>query len=134
MEELRSKVDGSVICRYVRKDQVSGYRFDMSDREELIQASARKFSAGTKVPAHKHKQQERVTHGTQEAWVVIEGKVIAFVYDINDSLIDGVELYGGDMIVFFRGGHALTVVEEGTIFYEFKNGPYYGYELDKETI
>lgn len=134
MQEIRSSVDGNVLCRFIRKEVVAGYRFDMSDANENLQVSARKFSAGTKVAPHKHNPLKRNTIGTQEAWVVIEGRVMAYVYDIDDKFIDAIELHAGDAIVYFRGGHALNVLEDNTIFYEFKNGPYYGYENDKEPI
>jgi len=43
-------------------------------------------------------------------------------------------LEDGDCLVLFRGGHSLEVLDKNTIMYEFKTGPYFGFEKDKETI
>ena len=40
----------------------------------------------------------------------------------------------GDCVVVFKAGHEFTVLEDNTIIYEFKNGPYYGVEADKTFI
>jgi hypothetical protein len=45
-----------------------------------------------------------------------------------------VELLSGSCMIFFSGGHALKVLEDNTLFYEFKNGPYYGHDTDKYNI
>jgi hypothetical protein len=34
----------------------------------------------------------------------------------------------------FRGGHNYYILEEDTIVYEYKTGPYLGQDLDKEFI
>ena len=40
----------------------------------------------------------------------------------------------GDCIVSMSAGHSFEVLEDDTLLYEFKNGPYYGTEKDKEFI
>ena len=40
----------------------------------------------------------------------------------------------GDCAVVFHAGHGFSVLEEGTILYEVKNGPYYGQLKDKSFI
>jgi mannose-6-phosphate isomerase-like protein (cupin superfamily) len=112
---------------------VSEYRTDVSEREEYMQASARLLKKDTHIVAHKHLLTEKHTIGTQEAWVVIEGSVTATIYDLDDSKLEDIVIDAGDMIVFYRGGHELTASED-TIFYEFKTGPYLGYEYDKTRI
>ena len=82
---------------------------------------------------HKHLATKKTTTGTQEAWIVIEGEILAKVYDIDDKHLEDIYLTSGDMTVFYRGGHELLARKE-TIFYELKTGPYYGYENDKKPI
>ena len=77
---------------------------------------------------------KRSTIGTQEAWVVISGKLLAEIYDIDDSVLKNIIIEEGGAIILYRGGHALEVLEDNTIFYEFKNGPYGGIENDKKQI
>ena len=133
MNSLISKVNGSILCSWINKDEVKKYRSDISNETEIIQVSARLLKKDTHVKAHKHFPIKKETIGTQEAWIVIDGKISAKVYDIDDSLLEEIQINSGGLIAFYRGGHELLVLDE-TIFYEIKTGPYYGYENDKEQI
>jgi hypothetical protein len=123
-----------LILSLMRYKDMSEYRADLSPDEEFLQASGRKLKLGTKVPAHKHLQIDRTTSITQEAWVVLKGKVSGIFYDLDNTILYETILTDGDCIVLYRGGHSLEVLEEDTIFYEFKTGPYFGLEADKEKI
>jgi dTDP-4-dehydrorhamnose 3,5-epimerase-like enzyme len=83
---------------------------------------------------HKHKELIRETNRTQEAWVILSGKIRAKFYDLDDSLILETVLMEGDCAIVFRAGHGFEVLEDNTILYEFKTGPYYGVEADKTFI
>ena len=133
--KIYSNIDKNIlICSYINKNNITKYRTDLSPDEEIMQGSARILEKGLIVEAHKHNPISRNTTGTQEAWIIISGKIKATLYDINDEKINDIELNGGDAIIFYRGGHSLTVLEDNTIFYEFKNGPYKGYKNDKKQI
>ena len=134
MISVYSNVDGQIICNIIHKNEIDGYRRDLSPENEIIQVCARKIDKGVYVQAHRHFPTERVTIGTQESWIILDGVILAGVYDIDNALIKEVELYSGSCIVFFRGGHSLKVLTDNTYFYEFKNGPYHGYENDKYNI
>lgn len=134
MKSIFSNVNGALICTYIYKDDINEYRSDLSPEKEILQGCARKLNDNIFVPPHKHLPVERSTVGTQESWVIIEGKVIATLYDIDDSLLCEVELTAGSCMIFFNGGHSLKVLENNTFFYEFKNGPYYGFDTDKHNI
>ena len=135
MNHIFSKIDNkTAICSYISKDQASDLRSDLCSEDKYIQISLKKMKDKAKVKAHKHNKIDRLTTTTQEAWIVIEGKLKAEVYDLDDSVIQEIILSAGDCIAFFSGGHSLEAIEEGTIFYEFKNGPYYGVENDKQFI
>lgn len=118
----------------VRLSEIGDYRLDVSPDEEFLQLSARSLKAGTVVPAHKHLLVERVTNITQEAWIVFKGKIEGTFYDLDDAVLETLTLTDGDCAILFRGGHKLSVLEEDTIFYELKTGPYYGKVADKEPI
>lgn len=134
MKTILSKIDGEIICSYIFKDQISDYRTDLSNENELLQGSARILKKDIYVKPHKHLPVKRETLGTQESWIVIEGKVLATLYDLDDSKLEEIELNAGSCMVFYRGGHSLRVIDDNTIFYEFKNGPYPGYDKDKINI
>ena len=135
MERVYSKVNkDTLVLALMRYDEISEYRTDLSPDEEYLQISGRKLEKGLKVKAHKHIPIERKTDITQEAWVVFEGCIKGTFYDLDDSVLYETEIGKGDVIVLFRGGHSLEVLDEDTIFYEFKTGPYFGVEADKEAI
>jgi hypothetical protein len=69
-----------------------------------------------------------------EVWIVLTGKVQYEIYDLNDELIVQAELTAPGFAVFFCGGHSLRVLEQESIFFEIKTGPYKGVENDKQQI
>ena len=70
----------------------------------------------------------------QESWVVIKGRVKAILYDIDDTIIAEEIIEPGDCSITFEGGHNYEILEEETVVYEYKTGPYQGQKLDKEFI
>ena len=134
LNKVLSKVNGKIICSYVYKNQIADYRTDLSEEHELMQGSARILKKDIYVKPHKHLAVKREIYGTQESWVVVEGKVLATLYDLDDTKLREIELNAGSCMIFYRGGHSLKVMDDNTIFYEFKNGPYLGYENDKSNI
>jgi len=129
-------VDGSgmVLAVLCHADGGHGERKNLATAGETLQAACKQLPSGWKSSLHRHLPQVRQTEGTQEAWVVIRGRVRFQVCDDNDVIIEEGYLGPGDCLVSFRGGHGLTVVEKGTTMYEFKNGPYTGQEEDKQWI
>ena len=123
-----------LICSYISLDEISSYRTDISPEKEFLQVSARKLDDNIHVKSHIHKKIQRTTTITQEAWIVYRGKIKATIFDIDKTLLSEITITKGDCIVLYNGGHSLTCLEDDTIFYEIKNGPYYGYENDKENI
>lgn len=135
MRKIFSKVSPStLIASNISSGDIAEYREDMCPAEEFIQVSARNLRIGIKVKAHKHNIINRSTSLTQEAWIILSGKLKATIYDLDDSFLTEVILESGDCVVLFRGGHSLEVLDDNTKFYEFKNGPYYGVESDKQFI
>jgi hypothetical protein len=134
MTSIFSRINNVILCNYIHKSEINEYRSDLSSENEILQGCARKLAGDIIVAPHKHLPIERVTLGTQEAWVILEGKILAKIYDIDDTFLTEVELISGSCMIFFNGGHSLKVLEHNTFFYEFKNGPYYGFDKDKHNI
>ena len=135
MKRIYSKTDpAKLILSELKYSDIKDYRTDLSPDEEFLQVSGRKLKLGTIIPAHKHLQINRISKITQEAWVVLKGKVKGIFYDLDDSILHESILTDGDCVVLYRGGHSLEVLEEDTVFYEFKTGPYFGVEADKEKL
>jgi len=135
MKKIYSKTDPTkLILSELRYSEISEYRTDLSPSEEYLQVSGRNLIGGTVVPPHKHLPITRTTDITQEAWIVLKGSVKGVFYDLDNTIIYETILKNGDCIVLFRGGHSLEALDDNTFFYEFKTGPYFGIEADKEKI
>jgi cupin fold WbuC family metalloprotein len=135
MKKIYSKLeDRRIISTIIEYDEITEYRTDICPPEEYIQVCARKLRDKTTVSPHKHSLIKRETDITQEVWIVFEGKVRAKFYDMDSSYLCDAEIEKGGCMVLFRGGHSLEALEENTVFYEIKNGPYYGVSAGKELI
>ena len=71
---------------------------------------------------------------TQESWIVVKGSVKVTMYDLNDKVVDESIINSGDISVTFQGGHTYEILDDKTIVYEYKTGPYKGQENDKVFI
>ena len=135
MEKYYSRIEqNKLIFSLLRFKDITGKRKDLSPPEEYLQVCGRVLCKDVVIPAHRHLEIKRESVLTQESWVILEGQVRATFYDLDDSFLCEREVNKGDVIVLYRGGHKLEVLKDNTIFYEFKNGPYYGVQKDKEKI
>ncbi len=114
------------------KDDLAATREDVAPEEQFIQVSALKLEAGKTFRPHKHiwKEAPEPEVIAQESWCILEGRVKAHFYDLDDSLLGEYELEVGDMSLTFEGGHTYTILEDAKV-YEYKTGPYLGVEMDK---
>lgn len=137
LTEIYSKVDPEKVLHMVHRiDGSEEGRRDLVDAKEFLQCSFLKMERDKTFKPHKHlqKKPEFDTFIAQESWVVIKGSVMFFFYDLDDSLIGFEILKVGDISITLGGGHNYRALEEDTLVYEFKTGPYYGHESDKTFI
>lgn len=109
-------------------------RIDIAPANEFLQCSALTLMDKQTFAPHKHIYLEKTTNIAQEAWVIAKGKVKIIWFDLDDKKFYERELLTGDMAMTFRGGHTYEILEDNTLVYEFKTGPYFGQKLDKEFI
>jgi hypothetical protein len=84
---------------------------------------------------HKHIWKERTRNViAQESRVVIQGSVKCIFYDIDNTIIAEPILYPGDASFTLEGGHNYLILEDNTLVYEYKTGPYEGQALDKTFL
>ena len=134
MEKIYSKKDPNVLLHLVyRLNEVEG-RTNISPDHEFLQLASMKMNKGQTFKAHKHIIYEKMTNIAQESWLVIQGSVQCILYDLDDSIIAEPVLMPGDCSMTFRGGHNYLILEDNTIVYEYKTGPYLGQELDKQFL
>lgn len=129
--KIYSKINDTLIASYINANEINSYRNDLSPDSEYLQVSARDLSSGTFVKSHRHKIIKRQSDITQESWIIITGKIVADIYDIDNSFMESITIDDGGCITLYRGGHSL-LASKNSIFYEIKLGPYYG--NDKEDI
>jgi len=135
MIEIYSKVEPDVLLhRVIRKDTITKGRTDFSEPREFLQVSGLSVSAGKTYLSHIHKPCRKFANLTQESWVVVKGSVVVTYYDLDGTKLRSFGLWEGCCSVTYRGGHGYKILEDNTIVYEFKTGPYYGQEQDKEFI
>ena len=131
MEKIYSRVKPETLLHLVyRLDEIKG-RTNISPDEEFLQLASIQMQKGQTFKAHKHIIVEKTTNIAQESWLVIKGSVKCIFYDLDDSIIAEPVLLPGDCSMTFRGGHNYLILEDDTIVYEYKTGPYLGQEMDK---
>jgi hypothetical protein len=107
MEKIYSKVDGRLLHIINRLSEIEG-RNDVVPEDNFIQCATLKMEKGKTFPPHKHIEKERI---------------------IAEAI-----LYEGDASFTLYGGHTYEILEDDTIVYEYKTGPYEGQKLDKVFI
>jgi hypothetical protein len=135
MRKIYSKKNPEILLHIINKmEDIVGQRHNIIPDNEYLQLSTMKLPEGKTFIPHKHIKLDRNTDITQESWVVIKGKIKAILYDLDDTIIHEEILNPGDCSVTLRGGHNYLCMEEGSVVYEYKTGPYFGQEKDKVFI
>lgn len=133
MQKIYSKINPEKILHIVvRKDDFQQGRQDVIDESQFIQCSMLQMDSGKTFKPHKHIWKETTRNViAQESWVIIRGSVEAILYDLDDTILEQVVLNEGDASFTLEGGHNYRILEQDTLVYEYKTGPYEGQSLDK---
>lgn len=136
MERIYSKIDpGKLLHIIVRKEDITETRYDIVTEEHFIQCSILNLPQGKTFRPHKHIWKERTRNViAQESWIVIQGSVRCIFYDLDDTIIAEPILKPGDASFTLEGGHNYFILENDTLVYEYKTGPYEGQALDKTFL
>ena len=136
MEKIYSKVEPKKLLHMVnRLSEIEG-RTNLIPEDNFIQCASLKMEKGQTFPPHKHiiKDRHYPNQISQESWIVIKGRVKCIFYDIDNTIIATPILEAGDASFTLYGGHTYEILDEDTIVYEYKTGPYEGQDLDKKFI
>jgi len=135
MEKIYSKVDGRLLHVVNRLKDFQG-RKEIIPENNFIQCATLQMEKDKTFPPHKHITKDRhyLEQIAQESWVVIQGSVKCIFYDIDDTIIAEPILMPGDASFTLYGGHTYEILEDNTLVYEYKTGPYEGQKLDKTFI
>lgn len=136
MIKIYSKIEPDKLLHIInRLSEIEG-RTEIIPENNFIQCATLKMPKDKTFPPHKHiiKSRHYPKQIAQESWIVIKGKVKCIFYDIDDTIIATPILEAGDASYTLYGGHTYEILEDDTIVYEYKTGPYEGQKLDKEFI
>lgn len=137
MKKIYSKIEKNKLLHVVvTSSDFKNERDDIISPNNFIQCSLLKMQKGKTFPPHKHITKERHYERqiAQESWVVIAGRVKCKFYDLDDTLLNEPILKAGDASFTLYGGHTYEILEDDTIVYEYKTGPYEGQSNDKVFI
>jgi cupin fold WbuC family metalloprotein len=136
MENIYSVVQpGKILHTIVRKEDLTPGRKEVVSEDNFIQCAILNMEEGKTFKPHRHIWKERTRSViAQESWIVIQGSVKCIFYDLDDTIIATPILYPGDASFTLEGGHTYQILEDDTLVYEYKTGPYEGQALDKTFI
>ena len=135
MEKIYSKVEPGKLLHIINRFSDIDNRTDIVPEENFLQCASLGMNKGDTFKPHKHiwkDGKDKVI--AQESWVVIRGKVKCIFYDIDDNILETPILNQGDASFTLFGGHTYEILEDNTLVYEYKTGPYEGQKLDKEFL
>jgi len=88
--------------------------FAHSSEKDYIQIMSWNYDAGKELQAHTHLFAPRNISCTQEAIVVLQGKLKADVYDKDNNKLTDVVVEEGECMFFLFGGHGYKILEDNT--------------------
>ena len=136
MVKIYSKIKPNKLLHVVvRKEDLEPGRKDIIPESEFIQCSHLNMKKGKTFKPHRHIYKERTRDIiAQESWIVVQGSVKCIFYDLDDTILVEPILYPGDASFTLEGGHNYEILEDDTLVYEYKTGPYEGQALDKTFL
>ena len=136
MENFYSKIEpGKLLHMVVRKEDILPGRKDVVSEENFIQCSILNMEKDKTFKPHRHIWKERTRNViAQESWIVVQGSVKCTFYDLDNTVLAEPVLNVGDASFTLEGGHNYLILEDNTLVYEYKTGPYEGQASDKTFI
>lgn len=133
MEHIYSQVKPGTLCHLVNRVTDIEDRTNVSTDDQFLQLATLRMNSGHTFRAHQHIWKPTPVDQiiAQESWVVIQGRVRVMFYDTDGALLTTADLGPGDASMTFQGGHNYLILEDDTVVYEYKTGPYQGQALDK---
>jgi cupin fold WbuC family metalloprotein len=133
MEQIFSKLNPTVLCHLVNRLADVTERTNVSTDDQFLQLATLRMPKGHTFRAHQHIWKPTPVESmiAQESWIVVKGSVRVMFYDTDGTLLTTADLQPGDASMTFQGGHNYLILEDDTVVYEYKTGPYQGQALDK---
>ncbi|PIQ76803.1 hypothetical protein COU78_00685 [Candidatus Peregrinibacteria bacterium CG10_big_fil_rev_8_21_14_0_10_49_24] len=117
--------DGTTYALFFRKEISSGGAKFFTKDEDAFQVGVLERPAGYEVQPHQHPERPTEVRTVSEFLYIASGRVQVAVLDEQWTELGSAELSAGDFLLFLRGGHKLTMLED-TRMIEVKQGPFLG--------
>tara|TARA_R110000765_G_scaffold415089_1_gene516019 strand:+ start:14 stop:424 length:411 start_codon:yes stop_codon:yes gene_type:complete len=136
MIKITSKNNKKLLHLVYRSEEFTSQRTELVESDNFIQCSYLKMEKGTTFKPHQHiwKVPSFTQLIAQESWVVIKGSVEVSFFDTDGDFLEKHVLNPGDSSFTLEGGHTYLILEDDTLVYEYKTGPYTGQQNDKTFI
>lgn len=136
MYKIYSKKDPTKHLHTIHRYSDIEGRNEVADEHQFLQLATLRMEKGKTFRPHQHiwKPSPVTSIIAQESWVVIKGSVEVSFFDIDGQLLEKQIINQGDCSMTFEGGHTYFILEDDTVVYEYKTGPYQGQALDKVFI
>ena len=136
MKKIFSRKEPTKLLHIINRFDDISIRTNVAPDHQFLQLATMRLDKGKTFLPHKHiwKNIDSKQVIAQESWVIIQGSVCVHLYDIDDAHIGDEIIKKGDCSMTFEGGHTYSILEDDTVIYEYKTGPYFGQILDKEMI
>lgn len=133
MKYIYSKKDPEKLLHIINRIEDIQERNNVAPDNQFLQLATLRMEKGRTFRPHQHIWKSSPTEKiiAQESWVVIKGSVKVYMYDIDGELLTTEVISQGDCSMTFEGGHTYEILEDDTVVYEYKTGPYMGIENDK---
>lgn len=118
--------DGTVYALFFRKEvsTENGAKFFTED-SDAFQVGVLERPAGYEVKPHLHPERPVEVQTVSEFLYIEKGRIAVTVLGEDWEELGSQELTAGDFLLFLRGGHKVTMLEE-TRMIEVKQGPFLG--------
>ena len=110
-------------------------RYDHAYPDSILQFASINLVRNQSFIPHIHEEHKResIKSNTKECWVVIHGRILSTLYDIDGQELARIQLNKGDLIFTSFGGHNYKCLSKKAFVYEIKSGPYEA-KLDKKRL
>lgn len=134
-EYIKSSFSDTLLHIIVRGNSAIPGRANIIQPDQFLQAALLNFNKGHTFKAHKHNWKNGVEKTiAQECWIVVKGMVKVFYYGLDNKLLKETILLPGDASFTLQGGHNYEIMEDESIIYEIKSGPYVDQQTDKTML
>lgn len=125
IEEIRTR--GTTLAYIVRREVSPDQTTFVTPEVLPFQIGFVVYGEGKEVPRHVHLPLERHISVTSEVVLVRSGRCQIDLFDESRDLVATRELREGDIVLLLSGGHGFRM-DEDTVLFEVKQGPFTGLE------